>query len=228
MEVVNKQNLARGKLAEGNEWVKGYHVQVGEYHYILSGKLDISTTIPTFEKYLVDPNTIGEYIGSDDKNKEPLFTGDIVKIISRSDEIATIEWDNFSARYILSADGVTYDFDCIYAEDLEVIGNIVDGEPQREQPEMVPAEVFSKEAVLSLLRDWPLANMDRKDVENLIGRVEDMPITDPDVHGYWIPHKWAGTMNWSCSQCHTEGSPQWRRCPVCEAKMDGAERKASV
>ena len=25
----------------------------------------------------------------------------------------------------------------------------------------------------------------------------------------------------TCSVCQTEGSPQWKCCPVCEAKMDG-------
>lgn len=27
--------------------------------------------------------------------------------------------------------------------------------------------------------------------------------------------------NWAeCSECHIAGSPQWKRCPVCEAKME--------
>ncbi len=48
------------------------------------------------------------------------------------------------------------------------------------------------------------------------------------VHGRWVMKE---TMirspfakNYYCSECQTEGSPQWKRCPVCEAKMDG-ERK---
>ena len=28
-----------------------------------------------------------------------------------------------------------------------------------------------------------------------------------------------------CSECKTLGSPQWKRCPICEAKMDVKERK---
>lgn len=45
------------------------------------------------------------------------------------------------------------------------------------------------------------------------------------VHGRWVMKE---TMirspfakNYYCSECQTEGSPQWKRCPVCEAKMDG-------
>lgn len=48
----------------------------------------------------------------------------------------------------------------------------------------------------------------------------DMPPvdTDPEVHGRWIPSPFV--KNWRCSECNTEGSPQWKRCPACEAKMD--------
>lgn len=47
----------------------------------------------------------------------------------------------------------------------------------------------------------------------------DMPAVDADpvVHGRWIPSPLG---NWCCSECKTEGSPRWMRCPVCEAKMD--------
>ena len=42
----------------------------------------------------------------------------------------------------------------------------------------------------------------------------------PVVHGRWIER-----LDWSeCSECHTAGSPRWKRCPVCEAKMDGKRK----
>ena len=41
------------------------------------------------------------------------------------------------------------------------------------------------------------------------------------VHGRWITHN-KGQNNWvECSRCNTVGSPCWKCCPVCEAKMDG-------
>lgn len=39
-------------------------------------------------------------------------------------------------------------------------------------------------------------------------------------HGRWLPQILLGTRVWDCSECKTIGSPQWKRCPVCEAKMD--------
>ena len=46
---------------------------------------------------------------------------------------------------------------------------------------------------------------------------------EPVKHGRWIVHN-KGMNNWvECSECGTAGSPQWKRCPVCEAKMDGEQ-----
>lgn len=58
--------------------------------------------------------------------------------------------------------------------------------------------------------------------------IDDAPTVDaePVVHGRWVMKE---TMirspfaeNCYCSECQTSGSPQWKRCPVCEAKMDGS------
>lgn len=42
--------------------------------------------------------------------------------------------------------------------------------------------------------------------------------------GRWLIHsngKGDHANNWAeCSECRVCGSPQWKRCPVCEAKMD--------
>ena len=37
--------------------------------------------------------------------------------------------------------------------------------------------------------------------------------------GHWITHK-QGLNIWAeCSECHVCGSPHWKVCPVCEARM---------
>lgn len=48
--------------------------------------------------------------------------------------------------------------------------------------------------------------------------IEDIPAADVEFvnHGWWIDRgEWV-----DCSECGTVGSPQWKRCPVCEAKME--------
>ena len=52
--------------------------------------------------------------------------------------------------------------------------------------------------------------------------LESLPAADvePVKRGRWLPQILNGTRIWDCSECKTIGSPQWKRCPVCEAKMD--------
>lgn len=38
-----------------------------------------------------------------------------------------------------------------------------------------------------------------------------------DKYGHWIPRHGGEWVD--CSECGTMGSPHWKRCPVCEAKM---------
>ena len=40
-------------------------------------------------------------------------------------------------------------------------------------------------------------------------------------HGKWLSQKLLGENAWDCSECKTLGSPQWKWCPICGAKMDG-------
>lgn len=42
-------------------------------------------------------------------------------------------------------------------------------------------------------------------------------------HGRWIEQTISGEQTWCCSECKTLGSPHWKRCPVCEAKMNGGK-----
>ena len=43
---------------------------------------------------------------------------------------------------------------------------------------------------------------------------------DPVKRGRWLPQIVLGTRVWDCSECKTIGNPDWKRCPVCEAKMN--------
>ena len=51
--------------------------------------------------------------------------------------------------------------------------------------------------------------------------IEIIPAADvePVKRGRWLPQIVLGTRVWDCSECKTIGSPEWKRCPVCEAKM---------
>lgn len=60
-------------------------------------------------------------------------------------------------------------------------------------------------------------------LSGLLVVMDDIPPADvePVKHGRWLPQIVLGQKAWDCSECKTLGSPHWKRCPVCEAKMDG-------
>ncbi len=65
-------------------------------------------------------------------------------------------------------------------------------------------------AVVCELRDNIVATIPAADVE-------------PVKRGEWRMQIALGLRAWSCSECKTSGSPHWKRCPVCEAKMEVAD-----
>ena len=58
--------------------------------------------------------------------------------------------------------------------------------------------------------------------QDAINSVQEIPAADvePVKRGRWLPQILNGARIWDCSECKTIGSPAWKRCPVCEAKMD--------
>lgn len=62
----------------------------------------------------------------------------------------------------------------------------------------------------------------KEDFERAIKHMPDSIIKDvePVKHGRWMPQNVLRARFWFCSECQTNGSPVWKRCPVCEAKMD--------
>ena len=61
------------------------------------------------------------------------------------------------------------------------------------------------------------------DADVVISDIKGMKAADvsPVRHGRWLPQVVLGQKAWDCSECKTLGSPHWKWCPVCGAKMDG-------
>ena len=60
----------------------------------------------------------------------------------------------------------------------------------------------------------------REKYREVLDLICDQPTIDPEPveHGEWIVNQ-AG--NVICSECKTLGAKSWKRCPLCETKMDG-------
>ena len=125
-----RENLYHGKRKDNGEWVEGYYVPVGEYHYILTGKLELVSYLG-FEHFLVIPETVGQYIELPDKNGKKIFEGDIVRDAETS-EVGKIFFDKYTSTFVICFENTIADFNASYS--LEVIGNIYDN------PELIGGE----------------------------------------------------------------------------------------
>lgn len=121
-----REILFRGKRVDNGEWVEGYYASIGEYHYILTGRLELVPYLG-FEHFLVNLDTVGQFTGLTGRNGVKIFEGDIVRY---GDTIHRVVFEQ--------RNGTAY-FGLVYAacetlpfghyqdlKQIEVIGNVYD------------------------------------------------------------------------------------------------------
>jgi len=127
--------MFHGKRKDNGEWVEGFYCKTYTFkaphtHDGIMYKVEQGSQYPYFEymSAIIDPSTIGQYIGFPDKNGKLIFEGHIVQFRTKNSTFKPlyVRWNNETAQFVASTkDGTRY-YPMDSSWEYEILGNIYD------------------------------------------------------------------------------------------------------
>lgn len=131
-----REILFRGKRKDNGEWAEGFYLPFGDEEYIITPEqlakgLDVGGWLNGCQAFEVDPETVGLFTGSYDKNEKRIFEGDLVELrdLHAKDVVLFVEIVHCNGTFGVEPGGKFFKLtDLLRNYEATVVGNIHDVE----------------------------------------------------------------------------------------------------